>query len=70
MIKNIAPLETRRLIYEGIFNSVLTYCMPVWGGLSKSEMEDLQVMQNKAVRATLKNHIEQVEMRCMTLLVF
>ena len=42
------------MIYEGIFNSVLTYCMPVWGGLSKSEMEDLQVMQNKAIRATFK----------------
>lgn len=54
MIINIAPLKIRKMIYEGIFNSVLTYCMPVWGGLSKSEMDDLQVMQNKALIATLK----------------
>ena len=54
MIRNIASLEIRKMIYEGIFKSVLTYCMPFWGGLSKSDMEDLQVIQNKAIRAVLK----------------
>ena len=46
MIKNMAPLNIRKTIYEGIFNSVLTYCIVLWGGLNKSDNEDLQVLQN------------------------
>ena len=33
--------------------SVMRYCISVWGGLCKSELEDLQVIQNKAVRVVL-----------------
>ena len=33
--------------------SVLRYCISVWGGLCKSELDDLQVIQNKAVRVVL-----------------
>ena len=33
-----------------MFTSVLTYCLPVFGGCEKSELGALQVMQNKAAR--------------------
>ena len=33
-----------------MFTSVLVYCLPVFGGCDKFEMEALQVMQNKAAR--------------------
>ena len=33
-----------------MFTSVLAYCLPVFGGCDKFEMEALQVMQNKAAR--------------------
>ena len=52
-IRNIAPLSVRKTIFEGIFNSVLTYCISLWGGLNKKELDDLQVMQNKALRFVL-----------------
>ena len=53
-VKNIAPLSIRKMIYEGIFNSVLTYCIAIWGGLSQQDLDDLQVIQNKAIRVVLK----------------
>ena len=33
-----------------MFNSVLNYCLPLYGGMGKGEMNSLQVMQNKAAR--------------------
>ena len=33
-----------------MFTSVLVYCLPVFGGCDKFELEALQIMQNKAAR--------------------
>ena len=33
----------------------MTYCIALWGGLSKQELDDLQVIQNKAVRVVLRD---------------
>ena len=33
-----------------IFLSVLTYCLPLFGGCDKAEIESIQIMQNKAAR--------------------
>ena len=52
-IKYVLSLSFRKTILEGIFNSVLTYCMPVWGGTEKGNIQDLQVLQNRAVRHVL-----------------
>ena len=49
-LRNIIPFHLRKQITEGIFTSVLAYCLPVFGGCDKAEMEALQVMQNKAAR--------------------
>ena len=49
-LRNIIPFHLRKRITEGIFTSVLCYCLPLFGGSDKGEMEDLQVMQNKAAR--------------------
>ena len=49
-LRNIIPLHLRKTITEGIFTSVLSYCLPVFGGCEKFEIEALQVMQNKAAR--------------------
>ena len=44
----------RKIITEGIFNSVLVYCLPLYGGLGDGELKNLQVLQNKAAQvATL-----------------
>ena len=47
----------RKTITEGLFNSVLVYCFPLYGGMNSGDMNDLQVMQNKAARiVTLMPH--------------
>ena len=49
-IKFILPFSTRKIISEGIFNSVLVYCLPLFGGCDVQELKDLQTLQNKAAR--------------------
>ena len=58
----LAGLEKLRFIFkkqhmkgivQGIFNSVLCYCLPLFGGCSKLELDKLQTLQNRAVRLSL-----------------
>ena len=49
-LRNIIPFHLRKRITEGMFTSVLVYCLPLFSGCDKFEMESLQVMQNKAAR--------------------
>ena len=49
-LRNVLPHKARKNITQGIFTSVLVYCLPVFGGLDKNEIQSLQVMQNKAAR--------------------
>ena len=56
-LKNILPFNRKKIIVEGLFTSVLTYCLPVFGGCDKTEVEALQVMQNKAARLVTNSGI-------------
>ena len=47
-IRNTLGFDKRNLIAKAIFESVLVYCIPAWGGTSKGDIEDLQVLQNRA----------------------
>ena len=47
---NKIPFGIKCKIAEGMFTSVLTYCLPVFGGCNKSDIESLQIMQNSAAR--------------------
>ena len=49
-IKFIMPYHSRLTITTGIFNSVLVYCLPLYGGCTKEQIHDLQVLQNKAAQ--------------------
>ena len=40
------------MVIEGVFNSVLCYCLPVFGGCSQGDINTLQTMQNKAAQRT------------------
>ena len=55
-LRNIIPFKLRKQITGGIFNSVLSYCLPVFGGCDKFEMEALQIMQNRAARLVTHSH--------------
>ena len=41
------------VLTEGLFNGVLSYCLPVWVGAVKGGLQDLQVMQNRAGQLVL-----------------
>ena len=45
---------TRKNIVQGVFNSVLCYCLPVFGGCTTSEVMVLQVQQNQAAQIVLR----------------
>ena len=42
------PLYYQKTVAEGIFSSLLVYCLPLFGGLDKGQLNQLQMMQNKA----------------------
>ena len=43
-------LHERKKIAEGIFSSVLMYCLPLYGGCDVEHIKAIQVLQNKAAQ--------------------
>ena len=60
-LRSIIPFNLRKRITEGMFMSVLAYCIPVFGGCDKFEIEAIQVMQNQAAR--LVTHLPMITSR-------
>ena len=49
-LKFVLPFALLKQVAEGIFNSVLVYCLPLYGGCETRCLKDLQVMQNRAAQ--------------------
>ena len=49
-LKHIMGSSCKKNIVEGVFNSVLCYCLPLFGGCNSSDLKCLQVQQNKAAQ--------------------
>ena len=54
-LRFIVPFIILKTITQGIFNSVLIYCLPLFGGLDKDQLGDLQVLQNKAAQIVTRS---------------
>ena len=54
-LKNVVPFPQLKIITQGIFNSVLVYCLPLYGGCNKGDLEAVQVLQNKAAQIVTKS---------------
>ena len=52
-LRYVMNRSNKRNIVQGIFNSVLCYCLPLFGGCNKAELNVLQVQQNRAARIVL-----------------
>ena len=52
-LRMIMSKRSKRMIIEGVFQSVLSYCLPLFGGCAVSELNLLQTLQNKAARIIL-----------------
>ena len=53
-LKFVMSKSNKKNIVEGVFNSVLCYCLPLFGGCTKAEVRLLQVQQNRAARLVLR----------------
>ena len=49
-VKFVLPYQLRKSVSEALFNSVLGYCIPLYGGCNLGELRDLQVLQNRAAQ--------------------
>jgi len=54
-LKFVRSFKPRKMIANGLFNSVLMYCMPVWGGCDIQDINRLQILQNRAVQLVTKH---------------
>ena len=61
-LRYVLPAKKLKLVAEGIFTSLLTYCIPVWGSCDIGDMKCLQVMQNVAARHVLKMSVRSHRM--------
>ena len=54
-VRYALPYHLRKVVCEGVFNSVLGYCLPLFGGCDTGELQDLQVLQNRAAQFVTKS---------------
>ena len=52
-LKYVMSCSAKNTIVKGVFNSVLCYYLPLFGGCSKEDLDLLQTQQNKAARIVL-----------------
>ena len=52
-LKYVMNRFTKKNIVQGVFTSVLCYCLPLFGGCNVSEIKIFQVQQNRAARCVL-----------------
>ena len=54
-LKSVMERQSKKTIVQGVFNSVLCYCLPLFGGCNLSEVQTLQVQQNRAAQIVLNS---------------
>lgn len=52
----MVPLQTMRIVYFALYQSIFQYGLLVWGGLGVSILRQLQTNQNNIVRICLNKH--------------
>ena len=52
-LRRIMNTSTKSSVIQGVFQSVLCYCLPLFGGCSQFELDMLQSLQNRAARIAL-----------------
>ena len=54
-LRYVVPYNNLKVITQGIFNSILIYCLPLYGGCDRADLESLPVLQNKAAQIVTKS---------------
>ena len=53
-LKYVMTKASKNNIVQGVFNSILCYCIQLFGGCNRSELHHLQVQQNRAAICVLR----------------
>ena len=56
-IKNILPIEIRRLVYNTLIKSHLEYGIIIWGSSRCEQLKKVKILQKKAVRNVSNKHL-------------
>ena len=52
-LRHYIPLSTLKLIYYGMFNSILQHSLRNWGRASRCHLQKIKTLQNRFLRASL-----------------
>ena len=52
-LRRIMCKSSKSMVIQGVFQSVLSYCLPLFGGCSQAELNSLQILQNGAALIAL-----------------
>ena len=52
-LRLIMKKSNRKVVVQGIFESVLSYCLPLFGGCNSTDLNLLQNLQNRAARIAM-----------------
>jgi hypothetical protein len=55
-VKNLLPLATLKLLYFSLVESHIIYCCEVWGSCAGGYLNQLHVIQKRAIRSICKQH--------------
>ena len=64
-LKYILPYGTLKKIVEGMFNSILVYCLPLFGGCDIQYLKELQVLKTEQPRLHAVCHQDIIERPCL-----
>ena len=62
-LQNYLPTRTIQLLYAPLIQSHIDYCLSVWGACSKSQLAQIQKLQNRAARVFTKNFKRTISSR-------
>ena len=54
-LKQILPTDDINCVYYGIFQSIIDYCITVWGSAAQKYLCEIQKLQNRAARLLAQN---------------
>lgn len=55
-LRDILNAKTMLMIYNSLVESILRYCIIIWGGIYKNYLHKLQITQNYILKIILKKH--------------
>ena len=54
-VRHVLPYHVRKVVADGLFSSVLGYCLPLFGGCDAGEVQALQILQNRAAQMVTRS---------------